>query len=170
VEGRSTPSVTQRIRVRGRGPDLLQARIVGAVATAFLVLSSLPGSVAVAIGVVGVSWQLWLCRVGVVVTATEVRVRGPIGSWSTPLSGVQSFSVVRRREPLDVFVRSVQLIVHLSDGSERVVRWVAWQDYVTPFLVSTERPVTRSQRTIVDRLNEATDVDASGVEPNPGPA
>ena len=106
-----------------------------------------------------VLWQVVLLRTGIRVQGSVLTVRGLLSDTKIPLQSIMSFGVVRRRIALDQLDRSVNLVIRLTDGSEIVCRWVAWQDLLTPLFVSGERPLpTTSQRRVLDRLNDTLTV------------
>lgn len=134
-------------------------RTLGAVAGLVPVMSYAAGDVAtttvIATSCAAAAWQIWLLRTGVKVTGSAVVVQGLINDHSFPASRVRSFTVATLREPGDVLTRSVHLVMNMDDGSEVLIRWVAWQDMISPWIVDAERPLPARTQRVVDRLNTA---------------
>lgn len=147
------------IRIRGRGVRMMMCRwsatLVLAYCTAGLLSEEVGWAALLAVVAVVVLWQLWLFRVGLIVEGSVVRLRGPFRSRSIPLDGIRSFGLARNRRPLDHFEREVCLVLHLTDGSELMWRWVGWRDLISGLLVGAERPPRASQQRVLDQLNGA---------------
>ena len=101
------------------------------------------------------AWQVLLMRPGVAVSAEGVRVTGLLGAELIPVADVEGFGVRIKRAPLDQLDRAVVLVIHLTNGDERICKWVAWQDFASA-LMTAERPLpSRSQQRVLDRLGKA---------------
>ena len=149
----------KRLKERGRGAIMMVSRWLGAVAVIIPISAYSQGNLSsellFTLLLVAVLWQVVLLRTGIRVQGSVLTVRGLLSDTKIPLQSIMSFGVVRRRTALDQFDRSVNLVIRLTDGSEIVCRWVAWQDLLTPLFVSGERPLpTTSQRRVLDRLND----------------
>ena len=166
------------VHVRGRGPLVLQLRLVGvmisvlASLTTWALLAPDDGAgstplqrVGLAVVVaVALAWQLWLLRPSVVVTAHEVQLRGLWATTSMPADDVVAFETTIVRMPLDLVQRNVGLVVRRADGTASVFGWVGWMDMISPFLTGASRPPTRSQQKVLSRLGAALEV-ARGSRP-----
>ena len=156
------------VRIRGRGPALLQLRVIGVLSAALLgsatwsaLAPDTGGPTAaqrVGLGAVvlaAVLWQLWLFRPSVEVGSDDVLIRDVWSTTAIPLGYVVGFEPAVIRLPLDVTARTVALVVRRSDGPPTVVRWVAWMDMISPLLTGATRPPTASQQKVVARLEDA---------------
>ena len=146
--------------IRARGLLTSTCRFAGLVVFLAFAAAYLAGGVGpVVVAIVGVAvlvWEALLFRAGVKVDESGVAVRSPFGVEVVPLPTVRSFGAERRREPMDAVDRAVVLVIETTDGRQRICRWVAWQDFISPFLTSgAKRPLTLSQTQALDRLNAA---------------
>jgi len=132
-------------------------RVNGAVLAMLPVVAFLSGSssglAAASAVLLGLLWQAWLCRIGLTLSSETLTVVGLTSRKSWVAGEVASFDIITTREPLDMFDRSMRLRIRFIDGSNHVCRWVAWQDFATPFMISgTKRPLKRSQTRVLDDL------------------
>ncbi|HTO01333.1 MAG TPA: hypothetical protein VL068_11720 [Microthrixaceae bacterium] len=130
------------MKVRARGPLILVLRLAGPVGVFACALSYLMGTAGLAwlltAVAIGIAWQVWLLRPGIVVTSEAVTLRGLWADTTLTLESIQRFRVARERTALDQLARSVKLVVELRDGTEITCRWIGWQDLVSTWLVTGE--------------------------------
>lgn len=145
------------MKIRSRGPLVWTYRLSGFAVGLAVLLSVLVGSASMAwlLAFVGIeiAWQLWLCRPGIRVTSQAVVLRGLLADTSIPIESITGFKMVRNRNPLDQLSRSVKLGVETRDGSVILCRWFQWQDLISPWISMGERPLSKSQRRLLETLN-----------------
>ena len=148
------------VRIRGRGPVVWAWRFGGMVAVLPFVLAYAyafgdVGSLLVLIAVVpALTWQILICRPGVVISASDVIISGLIHSENYERTSILCADVERRSAPLDLLAKKVNLVLRQKNGESLICPWIAWQDIRSSFFVVGERPLpSRSQQAVLDRLN-----------------
>lgn len=108
--------------------------------------------------IVSLLWQVLLFRPAVYISDDEIRVQNVFSRIVVPTSAADRFVLERVKEANDFLTRSVYLMLVMrteTTPSEIRICWVSWLDFITALSDGIERPRTRSQIRVLNKLNDA---------------
>lgn len=108
--------------------------------------------------IVSLLWQVLLFRPAIYIGHDEIRIQKVFRKIIVPTSEADRFVLERVKEANDFLTRSVYLsLIMRTETVPREIRiyWVSWLDFITAFSDGIERPKTRSQITVLNKLNNA---------------